>query len=124
VVNASASAQAGAEVDVSNMSNAEVARRISWIIEEAALETGETIDVSPASAPIDQAQPRAPAALAPPKERARAMAMSAIDLAQQIRAAGDRDAMQFLHSSLEKVVKVIAQEMAKVIAKEVANVGC
>ena len=78
---ATASAAASAEIDVKDMSNAERSRRISWIIEEAAAETGgDAINVTPSPAPPASSTCRAPnaqqpiAALPSPTERARAMA--------------------------------------------------
>ena len=95
-VNTIAQASASAEVAVSDMSSAELARRISFIIEEAA-HAGDTIDVTPTEAPsID----RPPAALPPPRERAMAVVKDVVRLAQELR--GDRDTLMWLGGMLDQ----------------------
>ena len=71
---------------------------------------GDVIDVTPAAASLDQAQQRAPAALPPPKARARAAVLGVINLAKEIR--GDLAALEFLRSSLIKAADVIREEVA------------
>jgi hypothetical protein len=113
-----ASASAGASVEVADMSSAELARRISAIIEDAANQgEGDVIDVtpSPATMPIEQAPRRdlfdaQSVALPPPRERARAMALSVVGLAREIRA--DHDALSFFHDMLSKAVTTIGKELA------------
>jgi hypothetical protein len=107
-VTAVASAHASASVEITDMSSAELARRISSIIEDAAAQgMDEPIDVTPAPASID----RAPAAvLPPPKERARRAIMHSIDLARELRS--DPDALRYFHFSLVELTQVIAEEVA------------
>jgi len=108
-VNATAIAGASAEMEIRDMSSADLARRISAIIEDAAM-AGDTIDLKPAARSIDQAQPRAPAALPSPRERARDAVLGVINLAKEIR--GDLAALELLHGSLIKAADVIREEVA------------
>jgi hypothetical protein len=109
-VTATAAASASAEIDVRDMSSAELARRISSIIEDAARADGAIIDVTPAASSIDQAAPASTPIAMPTKDPIKGAVLVAVNLARQLR--HDRAELKRFHGLLSEAVALIGEEIA------------